>query len=171
MTSAADTPTDLPSANSFARSLPNAETVFTILSAGALATVAFDLFGQWLSPALGFSKLAPVPLASSSLKAVFGMHFGAGYLVHVLTGLIAYPAAYFLAVRPLWRRFAPRLPELAVGAIYGAALWVFALFVMAHLVAGMAPFLGFSQIAWVALVGHVLFGVVIAAVASARAAR
>lgn len=149
----------------------NISALFTIISAGALATIAFDLFGQWLSPALGFSKLAPVPLANAVLKTVFGSHFGAGYLVHTLTGLVAYPAAYFFVVRPLWQAFAPKLPELAVGAIYGAALWVFALYGMAHLVAGMKPFLGFSGIAWVALAGHVLFGVVVAAVASGRAPR
>ncbi len=149
----------------------NIGALFTIVSAGALATIAFDLFGQWLSPALGFSKLAPVPLANAVLKTVFGSHFGAGYLVHTLTGLIAYPAAYFFAVRPLARLFAPRVPELAIGAVYGVALWVFALYGMAHLVAGMKPFLGFSQIAWVALVGHALFGVVVAAVASGRSPR
>ena len=42
---------------------------------------------------------------------------------------------------------------------------------LAHLVAGMKPFLGFTGITWVALVGHVLFGVVVVGVARLREAR
>lgn len=40
-------------------------TLFTLLSAGALATVAFDTFGQAISPLFGYAKLAPVGLALS----------------------------------------------------------------------------------------------------------
>ncbi|MEM7644452.1 MAG: hypothetical protein AAF366_18290, partial [Pseudomonadota bacterium] len=50
-------------------------------------------------------------------------------------------------------------------------LWIFALYVMAHLVAGMPAFLGFTGITWVALWGHVLFGVVAALVIELRSAR
>ena len=48
--------------------------------------------------------------------------------------------------------------------LYGVLLWVFALYVMAHLIAGNPPFLGFTGITWVALVGHVLFALVAAAI-------
>ncbi len=65
-----------------------------------------------------------------------------------------------------WRR--PSLPTLAAAAIYGVVLWVFALFVMAHLVVGMPAFLGFTEITWVALVGHVIYAVVLAGVVEAR---
>ena len=140
-------------------------TLMTLLSAGALATVAFDAFGQGLSPLLGYAKLAPVGLASATLKQVFGAApSGAGYLVHTLTGLIAYTLGYFLIARPVQRALLPNLHWSITAAVYGVALWVFALFVMAHLVAGMPAFLGFTGITWVALVGHVIFALVAAAV-------
>lgn len=53
--------------------------------------------------------------------------------------------------------------------LYGIALWVFALYFMAHLVAGNPAFLGFTGITWVALAGHILFAVVAAIVERARA--
>ena len=68
-----------------------------------------------------------------------------------------------LTVRPL-SRLAPVVPWWAVGFIYGAALWVFAVYVMAHLIAGNPPFLGWGSLTWVALWGHALFGLVIAAI-------
>ena len=42
------------------------------------------------------------------------------------------------------------------------------LYVMAHLVAGNPAFLGFIQLTWVALVGHILFAWVIAFVVRLR---
>ncbi len=140
-------------------------TIFTLLSAGALATVAFDAFGQGLSPLLGYAKLAPVGLASSTLKQVFGASpAGAAYLLHILTGLVFYTLGYFLIARPVQRVVLPSLHWSLTAAAYGVALWVFALYFMAHLVAGMPAFLGFGGITWVALWGHIIFAMVAAAV-------
>ena len=144
-------------------------TVATLLIAGAVATLAFDAFGQGLSPLLGFAALAPVPLAQSVLKTVFGLESApAAHLLHYFTGLAAYALGWMLVARPLARRIAPGLPWWLAAVAYGAALWVFALYVMAHLVAGLPAFLGFTGIAWVALIGHVLYAVVLAAVVEAR---
>ncbi len=138
-------------------------TAFAILIAGAFATIAFDLFGQALSPIFGFSKLAPVGLAGSTLKAVFGANpKGVAHLVHTLTGLIAYPVGYYFIARPIQRAVLPQIPWIVTAIVYGVALWVFALFIMAHLVAGMPAFLGWSGITWVALWGHIVFAVVAA---------
>ena len=140
-------------------------TIFTLLSAGALATVAFDAFGQGLSPLLGYAKLAPVGLAGATLKQVFGANpSGAAYLLHTMTGLIAYTLGYFLIARPVQRAIVPHLHWSVTAVVYGIALWVFALYVMAHLVAGMPAFLGFTGITYVALWGHILFALVAAAV-------
>ena len=148
----------------------DAATLTALLVAGALATVAFDLFGQALAPAAGFAKLAPVGLAKSTLKTLFGAApRGVGELLHYATGLIAYPLGWLLIARPVWKSIAPGLHWLAPAAIYGAALWVFALYVMAHLVTGAPAFLGFSGITWVALWGHVIFAIVFAAAYEARA--
>jgi hypothetical protein len=159
----------------------NLHLIFTILFAGAAATVAFDVFGQTISPMLKSvaspwlgAKLAPVPLAQAVLAKVTGIPgkelaaLGIPYGLHTLTGLIAYPLGYLLVVRPLHQRVAPALPWVVPAAIYGAALWVFALYVMAHLIAGNAPFLGFGSITWVALWGHILFALVAAGVIEMR---
>ncbi|MEM7520701.1 MAG: hypothetical protein AAF307_06645 [Pseudomonadota bacterium] len=144
-------------------------TIFTLLSAGALATIAFDTFGQAISPLLGYAKLAPVGLAGATLKQVFGANpSGAAYLLHTLTGLVFYTLGYFLIARPVQRAVVPALHWSLTAVAYGVALWVFALYVMAHLVAGMPAFLNFTGITWVALWGHVIFALVAAAVIEAR---
>lgn len=132
--------------------------LLTMGLAGAAATVAFDFFGQSLSPALGFANLAPVPLANNVIQTVFGAPWrpGAEFL-HYFAGLVAYPLGWMLVARPLAARLTPALHWTVASTLYGVALWVFALYVMAHLVAGNPPFLGFTGITWVALAGHVLF--------------
>ncbi|WP_308917051.1 hypothetical protein [Jannaschia sp. LMIT008] len=149
--------------------MTHARTAATVLTAGAFATIAFDLFGQGLSPLLGFAKLAPVGLAQSTLSTVFGsVPKGAADTLHILTGTIAYPLGYLLVARPIAAKVTPFLHWSAVAAAYGVGLWVFALYVMAHLVAGMPAFLGFGGITWVALWGHVLFALVAAAIIERR---
>ena len=136
---------------------------FQILTAGALATIAFDLFGQGLSPLFGFAKLAPVGLANGTLNAVFGSSpKGAADALHIMTGLLAYPLGYLLVARPIARKILPNLHWSGIAIGYGIGLWVFALYGMAHLVAGLKPFLGFTGITWVALWGHILFALVAA---------
>lgn len=144
-------------------------TILSILTAGAFATIAFDAFGQGLSPLLGYAKLAPVGLADATLKSVFGAApSGAAHLLHTLTGLIFYVIGYYAIARPIQRMVLPRLHWSITATVYGVALWVFALYGMAHLVAGMKPFLGFTGITWVALWGHIVYALVAAAVLEAR---
>ena len=158
--------------------------IVTVLFAGAAATLAFDFFGQVLSPMLKSvaspylgSKLAPVPLASQVLSKLTGLPgkelgaLGLPYGLHILTGLLAYPLGYLLMVRPLHRAVLPALPWAVPAALYGVALWVLALYVLAHLVAGNPAFLGWTGITWVALWGHVIFALVAAAVIEARLPR
>lgn len=145
------------------------QTAFTIVAAGALATIAFDTFGQALSPLFGYAKLAPVGLAGATLKATFGVNpSGAAYLLHSLTGLLFYVIGYAAIARPVQRAILPNLHWSITAAVYGVALWAFALYGMAHLVAGMKPFLGFTGITWVALWGHVVYALVAAAVLETR---
>lgn len=144
-------------------------TALTILTAGAFATIAFDTFGQALSPLFGYAKLAPVGLAGATLKSVFGAApSGAAHLLHTLTGLIFYVVGYFAIARPVQRAVLPQLHWGITAVVYGIALWVFALYGMAHLVAGMKPFLGFTGITWVALWGHIVYAVVAAAILELR---
>lgn len=144
-------------------------TAFNILAAGALATVAFDAFGQGLAPLLGFAKLAPVGLANATLKTVFGAApSGAAHLLHVFTGMFIYTLGYLMIARPLQNAVLPRLHWTLTAVAYGVGLWIFALYFVAHLIAGNAPFLGFTGITWVALWGHVVFALVAAWVLEAR---
>lgn len=146
-------------------------TITTVLTAGAFATLAFDTFGQAISPLLGYSKLAPVGLAGATLKSVFGANpSGAAHLLHVLTGLVFYAVGYFAIARPVQRAILPRLHWSVTAAVYGVALWVLALYVVAHLIAGNKPFLGFTGITWVALWGHVLYAFVAAYIMEAKGA-
>lgn len=136
---------------------------FLMLAAGALATLAFDTFGQAISPLLGFANLAPVPLATQTIQVLTGIKsVQLGILLHVITGLVFYPLGWMLIARPIQLRIMPNLHWLITSVVYGIALWVFALYVMAHLVAGNPPFLGFTGITWVAFFGHILFAVVAA---------
>lgn len=145
------------------------KTATSVLIAGAFATIAFDAFGQGLAPLFGYAKLAPVGLAQQTLNTVFGsVPKGTAYLLHTFTGLIAYTLGYLMVARPLQQAILPRLHWSLTAVAYGVALWVFALYVMAHLVAGNKAFLGFTGITWVALWGHIVFAVVAAWVLEAR---
>ena len=144
-------------------------TIATVLTAGAFGTIAFDLFGQSLSPLFGFSKLAPVGLAGATLKSVFGANPpGAAHLLHTLTGMIFYVVGYFAIARPVQRAILPNLHWGVTAVVYGVALWVFALYGVAHLIAGNKPFLGWTGITWVALWGHIVYAVVAAWVIEAK---
>ena len=56
---------------------------------------------------------------------------------------------------------------LLTGLGFGTGLWIFALFVMAHLIAGLPAFLGFIPLTWASLAGHLIFGVTVAYVVRA----
>ncbi|MFK7752173.1 MAG: hypothetical protein AB8B51_06450 [Sedimentitalea sp.] len=145
------------------------KTATTILTAGAFATLAFDAFGQSLSPLFGYAKLAPVGLAGATLKTVFGANpAGAAHLMHLLTGLIAYAVGYVFIARPIQRAILPNLHWSVTAIAYGIVLWVFALYVVAHLITGNKPFLGFTGITWVALWGHIVYALVAGAIIEAR---
>lgn len=139
--------------------------IATVAVAGALSTVAFDFFGQSLSPGLGFASLAPVPLANQVIQVLFGAPWEpAAQFLHYLAGMVAYPLGWIWIAEPLRARMLPGLPWWVAAVVYGVGLWIFALFIMAYLIAGQPAFLGFTGITWVALVGHVLFALVTAAV-------
>ncbi|MEM5582745.1 hypothetical protein WNZ15_09810 [Roseibium sp. AS2] len=155
-----------PSAVPSAHSVPalNFNTLGLMFVSGFFATIAFDLWGQVLSPALGFATLSPHGLARSLLGSL-GLPASdfAGYFVHFyLVGLIGYPVGWMFIFAPLWQRVVGGTHWLLPAAIYGFGLWVFAIGGITT-VAGLPFFLGFSGITWVALVGHVLYGIVLVA--------
>ena len=140
-------------------------TIGMMFIAGVLGTTAFDLWGQLISPGLGFANLSPHGLARS-LLGTFGLPNGdfAGYFVHFyLVGLIGYPVGWLYIFKPIWTRITGNPGGWPVAsAIYGIGLWIFAIGGIT-LIAGLPFFLGFTGITWVALVGHVLYAIVMVA--------
>lgn len=140
----------------------NARTLGLMFVAGFFATVAFDLWGQLISPALGFANLSPHGLAKSLLGSL-GLPNGdfAGYFVHFyFVGLIGYPIGWLFVFNPIWQRIIGQTNSFLLSAIYGFGLWVFAIGGITA-IAGLPFFLNFTGITWVALVGHVLYGIVL----------
>jgi hypothetical protein len=137
--------------------------------AGFVATCAFDLWGQAISPGLGFANLSPHGLAKSLLGSL-GLPDSdfLGYFIHFyVVGLIGYPVGWLYFFKPIWTAiFAGKTGWLVPSAVYGLGLWVFAIGGVT-LLAGLPFFLNFTGIAWVALIGHVLYGVVLVAVLEA----
>ncbi len=144
------------------------EVLIALGLSGVAALIAFDVFGQLLSPAAGFVTLAPVELAQAVITKLFGVTSrGGAYVLHILTGLLFYPLGYLFAARPIAQAVAPQTPWWVVGTVYGAVIWLWAVGVMAP-IGGWPIFVGFIQFTWVALVGHLLFGWVAAAVIRLR---
>lgn len=147
-------------------SLPplNAATLGLMFVAGAGATVAFDVWGQIVSPALGWANLSPHGLARSLLGALGLPHNDfAGYFMHFyLVGLLGYPLGWLFIFRPIWGLVMGGAGGWFVpSAVYGFCLWLFAIGGITWF-AGLPFFLNFTGITWVALAGHVIYGIVLA---------
>ncbi|SDX58733.1 hypothetical protein SAMN05444358_107166 [Ruegeria halocynthiae] len=133
--------------------------------AGFFATIAFDTWGQIISPSLGWANLSPEGLASSLLGRL-GLPTDAflGFFIHFyIVGLIAYPMGWAYVFKPIWARVLGRGHWVVASAIYGFGLWVFAIGGVTTF-SGLPPFLNFTGITWVALIGHVLYGIVLVAI-------
>jgi len=142
------------------RAQPRAARLLAHLAAAGIAgLVVWEAFARLIAPLwLGFA-LDPTALIQMAL----GMSGLPALILHLLTGLVAFPFAYVVILRPLAARILPNLSWLVLGVTYGVALWVFAMYGMASLLGGAPPFLGFAPIAWASLLGHVLLAVAIAA--------
>ncbi len=141
------------------------QTLGIMFVSGFFATLAFDLWGQAISPGVGFAALSPHGLARS-LLGTLGLPNGnfAGYFVHFYAvGLIGYPMGWLFIFAPLWKRVFGETHWLLPSLVYGFGLWVFAIGGIT-MIAGLPFFLNFTGITWVALVGHILYGVVMVAV-------
>ncbi len=140
----------------------------TILMAGLAADLIWEVWARGVTPLLVGGPLEPAALVQS----VFGLSSRfAAEIIHFVVGVVFYPIGYLFIARPLQRLILPSLPLFLTGVGFGIGLWVFALYVMAHLVAGLPAFLGFIPLAWASLGGHILFGLVVAYVVAWREAR
>lgn len=142
----------------------NLQTIALIVLSGAVGTLAFDLWGKAIAPLLGLGGLAPVGLARGFLGALGLPNSAAwGNFMHLfLVGVIAYPVGWLFIARPILARVVPGLHWSIASALYGVALWIFAIGFIAW-IAGNPAFLGFARITWVALAGHVFYAIAAAA--------
>lgn len=129
-----------------------------VLAGGVAGLAIWEAFARLVAPAwIGF------PLdATGLIEMALGFGGTAAQALHIATGLLFFPLGYALVVRPLAARLVPGLAWPVLGAVYGVALWVFAMYGMASLLGGAPPFLGFEPVAWASLVGHVGLGLGIA---------
>jgi len=140
-------------------------TLATAIMAGVAADLSWEVWARLIAPLWVGGPLQPAALVQS----VFGFqNVVLGEIVHAVVGVLFYPLGYLFIARPLARALVPFLPWWLVGAGFGIGLWVFALYVMAHIFAGLPAFLGFIALTWASLVGHVIFGVVTAGVVRLR---
>lgn len=131
------------------------------LLAGLAADLTWEVWARVVTPLLVGGPLQPAALVQS----VFGFqHWFWAETIHAIVGVVFYPLGYLYVARPIARVATPFLPWQVVGLGFGVGLWVFALYVMAHLIAGLPPFLGFVPLAFASLAGHMLFGLITAAV-------
>jgi hypothetical protein len=139
----------------------------TALLAGLAADLAWEVWARGITPLWVGGPLEPAAL----VETVFGFrNRPLAELIHLVVGVLFYPLGYLYVARPAARVLTPFLPWWAVGIGFGLGLWVFALYVMAHLIGGLPAFLGFIPLAWASCGGHVLFGVVTAWVVRRREA-
>lgn len=133
--------------------------LMTILIAGLAADLTWEVWARGITPLLVGGALEPAALVQS----VFGFQSRlAGEIIHAVVGIVFYPIGYLFIARPLQRMIVPGLPLFLTGLGFGTGLWIFALYVMAHLIAGLPAFLGFIPLTWASLVGHWLFGLIVA---------
>jgi len=140
-------------------------TLMLLFFSGAISTIAFDIWGQVISPGpLNWANLAPVPLATQTINVLTGIQSReAGHFLHLfLVGLVAYPFGYLFIARPILSKL--NMNWFVAGTLYGIGLFVVAIGIIAGpLIAGNPWFLNWGGITYVALIGHTLYGIVCAA--------
>ena len=144
-----------------------AEVLVTALLAGLAADVTWEFWARVITPMIPGvgGPLEPAALVQS----VFGLDSRfVAELIHLVVGFVFYPLGYLFVARPLAQAIVPSLPWWIVAAGFGVGLWIFALYVMAHLIAGLPAFLDFIPLAWASFGGHVIFGLVVGAVVKWR---
>ncbi|MDF2115655.1 hypothetical protein PY365_08745 [Roseiarcaceae bacterium H3SJ34-1] len=124
--------------------------VSSVLAAGVTGLVAWEVFARLVAPLLIGEPLDATALVEMAL----GIAGWKAILIHIATGLVLYPLGYLL-IESILARHVP-LNWVVLGIAYGFCLWVFAMYVIASIAAGMPPFLGFQPVAWASLAGHIL---------------
>jgi hypothetical protein len=149
---------------------PSRDLAVTALIAGIVADLTWEVWARVVTP---FLPGVGGPLEPAALvQSVFGLDSRfVAEVIHLVVGFVFYPLGYLFVARPLAQAIVPSLPWWLVAAGFGVGLWIFALYVMAHLIAGLPAFLGFIPLAWASFGGHVIFGLVVGLVVKWREER
>lgn len=148
-----------------------ARNIGTVLLAGFVGLVFWELWIRYGAPITTgkFPLQGPVGLAQAVLNKTFELNALVGRptarqiaeIVHYGAAFVAFPLGYLLVANPVARAVngvAPIAPFWLVGLAYGFGLFVFAGYVMGHLIAGFPPFFGWTQVAYGSMIGHMLLG-------------
>lgn len=127
--------------------------VTRLLIAGALGIVAWVVTTDTVTRILFAQSPEPFALVQGLLGV---SERWLAEAIHFFIGIVVFPAGYVAVVR----RLLP-LPWPVAGVLYGLALWVLALGVMAPL-AGNPFMLNFGNITWASGLGHAVVGLAIA---------
>jgi len=128
------------------------------LAVGAVvATAVLELMMRVGAPnMLGIPPMNPANLITNIVGLSQGHIFGT--VVHYGLGLIIFPIGYMIIA---YRSFPG--PYLLRGALWGALLWLVAMVVVVPL-AGMPIFFGFGMPMVAALIAHIVYGLILAAI-------
>ncbi len=125
--------------------------------AAIVATVVLEMMMQVGAPKmLGIPPMNPANLVTNILGLPQGHILGA--VAHFGLGLIGFPIGYMIVA---YRHFPG--PYLLRGTLWGILLWLGAMAVIVPL-AGMPFFFGFGMSMVAALVAHIVYGIILAAI-------
>ncbi len=128
-----------------------------LVAAAVVAAAVLELMMRVGAPnLLGIAPMTPANLVTNILGLPEGHVFGV--IVHFGLGLIGFPIGYMIVAY----RYFPG-SHLVRGALWGVLLWLGAMAVIVPL-AGMPFFFGFGMSMVAALVAHIVYGLILAAI-------
>jgi len=134
----------------------DAGTIRDLCIGGGAGLFTWELFARLLTPEVIGGPLQPASLIISLFENLFAFNPGrpAAEALHYVTGIALYPLAYWILTR-IARSLGPTID----GVLWGIATWIIALGLFASL-AGLPFMLGFIPLAWMSLVGHMLYAMI-----------
>lgn len=130
-----------------------ARTGAALVLGATVGLIAWELFARGIAPVWTGGPLQPTELIRGLFANALGWPVGSAtaLALHLVTGLLAYPAVFYLLTR------AHSFGWAADGLLWGVATWFLALGVIAPW-AGLPFLLDVGAVTWAALAGHLLYG-------------